>query len=243
VALIPALLAGFAVASEEVESSTDPVGFEPARIGTTRAELTERFGDALRVVEVAAPRSLLERIAENKAGDAETASGGAPFAGQERLGRSVASADVQSAEYDLFQGVVYRTRWRLDERFEQPVMPKLVSHLAERLGKPVYDQTIEAKLGSGKADLRRAGWRRGARTLEVRQLHPFTGGPLFVSLSDIAAMDRIVDDRGVVLPQPDSTAAWWSRPQTEVSLPASQDRERLVRSVDALVARLEFEEP
>jgi hypothetical protein len=243
VSLIPALLAGIAVASEKVGSSRDPVGFEPARIGTTRAELTERFGDALRVVEVTVPRSLLEQIAENKAGDGETASGGAPFAGQERLGRSVGKADVRSAEYDLFQGVVFRTRWRMDERLEQPVMPNLVPHLTERLGEPVYDQTIEAKLGSGKSDLRRVGWRRGDLTLEIRQLHPFTGGPLFVSLSDVEAMDRIVNARGVVLPQPDSTAAWWSRPQSEVSLPASQDRERLLRSVDVLLARLEFEKP
>ena len=120
-------------------------------------------------------------------------------------------------------------------------MPTLVAHLSERLGEPAYDQTIEAKLGSGRSDLRRAGWRRGDLTIEVRQLHPFTGGPLFVSLSDRAVMDRIVDAHGIVLPQPETTSAWWSRPQRAVSLPTSQERESLAHSIDALLAKIEFE--
>lgn len=237
--LTAALLAGPAVADDEAASTGTPIDFEPVGLGTSRAALNERFGEHLRVVEVVVPRSALEQVVESAESVEEEPDAG-PFVEQERLGRSIAGSEIQSAEYDLFQGRVYRTRWQLGAHFERPFMSVLVTQLAERLGEPDYDQTIEAKLGSGKSDLRRTGWRRVDRVFEVRQLHPFTGGPLFVSLSDIQAMDRIVAARGVVLPQPEATGAWWSRPQREMSLPTSKERERLLHAIEAILAKIEF---
>lgn len=233
--LLLCLLAGTAGAADDPPAKD----FEPVRIGTTRAELAERFGEELRPVELRVRRTAYEQATLS---DKAKSTGAAdPFKDQQRFARTTASSELQGAEYDLFRDSVYRTRWRLAERFEGPLMNGLISRLEASLGKPDYDQTIHAKLGSGKSDLRRTGWRRGGRVLEVRQLHPFTGGPLFVSLSDVAAMDRIVTAKGVVLPQPESTDAWWSRSQRDVALPSATQAEELAGVVRRLVTTLEFE--
>ena len=70
-------------------------------------------------------------------------------------------------------------------------MAALVARLSAELGKPYYDQLIEGRFGSGRATLRRAAWRTGQHTLEVRQLTPLLGGPLFVTLSDGVALKAI----------------------------------------------------
>jgi hypothetical protein len=228
---------------------------EPVRLGTSEAELREHFGEALAGVairrahpvhaalrEVAPPREGAPRATPPDAKPTRPPPDAAaptdaeePYAGQLRLARRVAEGDVGRVEYDLHGGRGVRIRWQLAERFERPLMQALVSHLSERLGPPSYDQTIEAKLGSGKATLRRAGWKRGERALEVRQLHPLTGGPLFVTRSDLAALQEIVAAGGVLMPEPDTSEDWWRRPQKPPRLPTSQEIAELVAAVDALV--------
>lgn len=210
----------------------------------SEAELRQRFGAALAPVSVEPVRSVHEEI--HAAGPpVEGAQDprpqpAPPFAEQLRLGRAIASGDLRRAEYDLFRGHVYRMRWLLAERFERPLMEPLVARMRERLGAPVYDQTLEAKLGSRRSDLRRTGWRRDNLALEVRQLHPFTGGPLYLTLSDVAAMEAIVEARTLVLPQPESTGDWWRRPQSRPALLTAKQRDDLIAAIDALVADTGF---
>ncbi len=225
-------------------------------LGAGEDELRERYGEGLREVHVERVRSLHERVGElmrpapggPRAGagaDAEPAPGtedAAPqaFPGQRRLARGVTEGDVRRVEYDLHDGRVYRIRWLLSERFERPLMPAIVARLPARLGAPRYDQTLEAKLGSGRADLRRSGWERQGRALELRQLHPFVGGPVFVTLSDTAALQAIVDARGTALPQPESAEDWWLRPQQPPKPLTPEERDELVAALDALVAGIPF---
>jgi hypothetical protein len=205
----------------------------PAPLGVTRAELYRHFGEALRPLEVTRARSVFEQIAP------PAPPGAPPPAGpvQSRLGRR-SSGDVQSAEYDLWEGRVYRVRWQLAERFEQPILSDVLPRVSERLGRPDYDQTLRAELGSERDELRRTGWTLDGRTLEIRQLHPLSGGPIFLTLSDVAAMQAIVDAKGVPLPQPETSGAWWRQPQRLPGLPSPQQRRELAVQVDTLVAKL-----
>jgi len=220
--------------------------FDPARLGMSEAELRQLFGPALASVPVEPVRSAHEQLLE---GGPPPPPAGAParlpepaesFAEQTRLGRTLATGDLRRAEYDLFHGRVYRLRWLLSERFERPLMEPLVAHLRESLGPPAYDQTLSARLGSGKSELRRTGWRRGTLALELRQLHPFTGGPLYLTLSDVAAMQAIVEARATVLPQPETSGEWWRRPQPPPALLTSAERNALLAAIAALVAGTGF---
>ena len=199
------------------------------------AELRELFGDALAVVAVEPVRSVPEQIAGGAAGTAAAA-----FGAQLRLGRTLAAGDVQRAEYDLFRGHAYRLRWLAAARFERPLMEPLVEHLRARLGPPAYDQTLAAKVGSGRAALRRTGWRRSGLSLEIRQLHPFIGGPLYVTLADLAALQAIADARAAPLPQPETSGEWWRRPQKPPALLPVAERDELLAALDALVAGTGF---
>ncbi len=246
--LLPLLLAGApgARAGEEPLAGADPAagGFDPARLGMSEAELRERFGPALASVPVESVRSaheqLLEGVPPPTAGAPPVPAPADPFGEQQRLGRALASGDLRRAEYDLFRGRVYRLRWLLSERFERPLMEPLVAHLRESLGPPAYDQTLAARIGSGRSELRRTGWRRGGLALELRQLHPFTGGPLYLTLSDVAAMQAIVEARAAVLPQPETSGEWWRRPQSPPSLLTAEQRDQLLAAIDALVAGTGF---
>jgi hypothetical protein len=223
-------------------------------LGAGEAELRARYGEALREVRVERVRSLHEQVGEllrpqpgapeagavPDAAPAPVEAAPDPYAGQRRLARSLPEGDARRVEYDLYDGRVYRIRWLLAERFERPLMDALVASLAQRVGPPRYDQTIEAKLGSGRADLRRSGWEREGSALEIRQLHPFVGGPVFVTLSDVSALQAIVDARATALPQPETTGDWWLRPQQSPKLLAPKDRDELVAALDALVAALPY---
>jgi hypothetical protein len=218
--------------------------FDPARLGMSEAELRQRFGLALEPVPVVPVRSVHEQLVEGGPAEPDGAKPRSepvePFAEQLRLGRTIAAGDLRRAEYDLFRGRAYRLRWLLSERFERPLMEPLVAHLRESLGPPAYDQTLAAKLGSGKSELRRTGWRRGRLALELRQLHPFTGGPLYLSLSDVAAMHAIVEARATALPQPETSGEWWRRPQQPPALLTTSERDRLLAAIDAVVAGTGF---
>jgi hypothetical protein len=222
-----------------------------ALLGASEAELRARVG-ALREVEVEPVRSLHERIlegAEPRAGakpeqsEGDVGAAQSPFRDQRRLIREPGEGEVARAEYDLYRGRVYRVRWRLPERFERPVMEPAVAHLSARLGEPAYDQTVEAKLGSGKATLRRAGWRRGGHALELRQLSPFSGGPLYLTLSDVATLEAIFRAQVVPLPQPETTEPWWKHPQRPPALLTPVERKHLWNVLDELVARMGFQSP
>jgi hypothetical protein len=135
-----------------------------------------------------------------------------PFAEQQRFVRNPDDPDVRRVEYELFRSRVYRVRWQLAERFERPIMASLVAHLTEDLGKPRYDQLIEGKFGTGRATLRRAAWQSGPRNLEIRQLNPNVGGPIFLTLSDQTMIKSIIASGGTAAPEPDSLGPWWQAP-------------------------------
>lgn len=239
-----ALLLGGAGAASTGDERPTPL---PARLGMTEAELRAEFGDALQSSVVERPRSLTEKImqmqrrAEEEKPQAEPpVAPGDPFAEQTRLVREVRRGDVRRVEYELFRGTVYRIRWQLSDRFERPLMNPLVARLSDRFGTPLYDQQIEGKLGSGKATLRRTGWRSKARILEVRQLHPLVGGPTFLTLSDEAAMRAIVASRGTVLPEPESSGPWWQEPLRQPAIPTPAETERLLEDIDRLLSQIAF---
>ncbi len=255
----PGLRAGAAALTLALATAA---GVDEVPLGAGEDELRERYAEGLREVHVERVRSLHERVDElmrpepggppagAKTGEARPGPPQTPAAageaareaypGQRRLTRALHEGDLRRVEYDLRDGRVYRIRWLLAERFERPLMQPLVARLATRLGPPRYDQTIEAKLGSGRADLRRSGWQRQGRALEVRQLHPFSGGPVYVTLSDTAALRAILAARGTPLPQPETAGHWWRRPQQPPKPLTPEERDELVAALDALIAGIPF---
>jgi len=159
------------------------------------------------------------------------------------LRRSVGAQDVLFVEYDLYDGRVYRIRWRLAERFDRPVMDDLVAQATACYGKPVYDQEPEWKLSDGKALLRRTGWERGRRLLEVRQLHPLHGGPVYVTVTDLGTARAIVAARGFASPDPETSPPWWERPQAKHGELSDEERDRLVHGLAHLLSLTEFAAP
>jgi hypothetical protein len=146
-------------------------------------------------------------------------------------------SDLVYAEYELFRGKVYRIRWRLAERFERPLFPWLADRVAHRLGPPSYDQLIEPGLGSSQSSLRRAAWPWWSRgTIEVRQLRPQQGGPLFLTWVDKEAVESILKARLQVPPQPDQLPPWWEgKPALPRPLKAGEE-EPLLHDFEALLA-------
>jgi hypothetical protein len=215
-------------------------------LGASEAELREAFGEALQEQTVRVPPTLTEQVLELSRKTEEEGAAppppepADPFPDQLRLARRVPDGDVQAAEYELHRGRVYRVRWRLAERFEHHLMPGLVRHLSARLGEPVYDQTLKAKLGSPKADRRRTGWRKGSRALELRQLHPFDGGPLYLTVTDLEAAQTVIDAGGTLLPEPETSGTWWKKPQRTPRLLTSQETTELLSAVDLLVTEAGF---
>ncbi len=245
-ALVATLLLASAGAGRPAEEAPTPL---PKRLGVTEEELRAEFGDALQIAKIERPLALTEKIMQaRRRTDEEEASGTSEppaerrdlFAEQKRLVREVRGGDVRRVEYEIFRGKVYRVRWQLRDRFERPLMNPLVAHLSDRFGKPFYDQQIEGKLASGKATLRRAGWRRGSRSLELRQLHPFSGGPLFFTLSDQTAIRAIVASRGSVLPEPESSGVWWQEPVRRPAPLTPKERDSLLKSIDVLLSQIDF---
>jgi hypothetical protein len=144
--------------------------------------------------------------------------------------------DLVYAEYELFRGKVYRIRWRLAERFERPLFPWLVDRMAHRLGPPAYDQLVEPGMGSGQASLRRAAWRLSRGTIEVRQLQPRQGGPLFLTWVDEGTVASILAARLPVPSQPDQLPAWWEGKPALPNPLAAGEEEPLLHGFEALLA-------
>ena len=240
-----------------------PVAMPPsshqALLGREEAVLRQEFGDALqpRPIEsrsilhpgkVKMPTSGVMAAEADEADDAGEA--GAvepeqlpaevenPFAEQLRLIRKPDAGDVQSVEYELFRGRVYRVRWRLADRFERSLMIALVPHLTTKLGKPYYDQTIVGKFGTGRATLRRAGWRHESRSLEIRQLNPQLGGPIFLTLSDQRMIRAIAESGGTAAPEPDSIGVWWQKPIKPFAALTAPERDALLAGFDGVLAEV-----
>jgi hypothetical protein len=87
---------------------------------------------------------------------------------------------------------------------------------------------------------RRTGWRRGSHTLEVRQLHPVTGGPVYLTLSDETAIREIIAARGAVQYEPDSIGPWWEKPVKRPTPLTHEESHSLPRSIDALLGQIDF---
>ena len=152
-----------------------------------------------------------------------------------------AEGDVRRVEYELFRGRVYRIRWELSDRFHAPIMDDFVHQAAHCYGPFRYDQTIEAKLGSGESTLRRAGWERNGRLLEIRQLNPLGGGPLFVTMTDRKISKAIIAARGSLAPEPNRRSEpWWQRQNPSPAPPSDDERSALVQALAAVLSQTGF---
>jgi hypothetical protein len=166
---------------------------------------------------------------------------GDAYSEQRRLRRATDGGDVRAVEYELFRGQVYRIRWELAERFHRRIMDDIVHQVTHCYGKPEYDQTIEAKIASGEATRRRAGWRRDGRLLEIRQLNPLLGGPVYVTVTDLAASRAIIAARGSLAPEPERRGEpWWQRPKGPSRLPSDAERAALARAVAVVLSQTAF---
>ncbi len=195
-----------------------PMSPDTVRLGMDEAELRTLAGDALE------PGLLSQEAAFP------------PGSGLAAFHRRFSGADLAYAEYDLFQGKVYRIRWRLAERFERPLMPRIVDRMTHRFGAPIYDQLVEATLGSSRSSLRRAAWAWSGGTIEVRQLQPQQGGPLFLTWMDQDAVDGILKKELQVPPQPDQLPPWWEGKPVLPRPLAAGEEEPLLLSFEALLA-------
>jgi hypothetical protein len=216
--------------------------FDPVGLGAEESELRATWGEKLeaRPIEHRDPELYRPNLPQATA-DAESAPARDRFAEQIRLRRAVAEGDVHSVEYELFRGRVYRIRWELADRFHTRFMDELVHQATHCYGQPAYDQTIEAKIASGEATRRRAGWRRAGRLLEVRQLNPLLGGPVFVTVTDFGASQEIIGARGTLAPEPERRAEpWWKRTGEPPQLPSEEERAALVRAVAAVLSQTDF---
>ena len=216
--------------------------FDSVQLGAEERKLRTAWGDALQPQKIEHLDPDFQRLAQRPEADDSGAKAGAdPYADQLRLQRVLAEGDVRRVEYELFRGRVYRIRWELSNRFHAPIMDDFVHQAAHCYGPFRYDQTIEAKLGSGEATRRRAGWERNGRLLEIRQLNPLGGGPLFVTMTDRKISKAIIAARGSLAPEPERRSeAWWQRQNPSPAPPSDDERSALVRALAAVLSQTGF---
>jgi len=216
--------------------------FDSVQLGAQEPKLRAAWGDALQPQTIEHLDPDFQRLARQPEADDPGAKAGAdPYAGQLRLQRVLAEGDVRRVEYELFRGRVYRIRWELSDRFHAPIMDDFVHQAAHCYGPFRYDQTIEAKLGSGESTLRRAGWERNGHLLEIRQLNPLGGGPLFVTMTDRKISKAIIAARGSLAPEPKRRSEpWWRRKDTSPAPPSDEQRSTLVRAFAAVLSQTGF---
>lgn len=165
---------------------------------------------------------------------------------------SVAAADVDpvrwiwepghellSVEYEVWHGRVYRIRWQLAEDFERPVFDELRRRGDLCFGPPDHDQIFEAKPGSPKATLRRVTWSHGDRRIELRQLHPLHGGPVYLTIQLTEPRREIAASGARAAPDPDRTGPWWRRPAAPLRPATDAEREALGNRFAKLLAQLD----
>jgi hypothetical protein len=216
--------------------------FDSVQLGAEESKLRTAWGDALQPQKIEHLGPDFQRLAQPPEVDDSNAKEGAdPYADQLRLLRVLAKGDVRRVEYELFRGRVYRIRWELSDRFHAPIMDDFVHQAAHCYGPFRYDQTIEAKLGSGESTLRRAGWERNGRLLEIRQLNPLGGGPLFVTMTDRKISKAIIAARGSLAPEPNRRSEpWWQRKDSSPASPSDDERSALVRALASVLSQTGF---
>lgn len=212
---------------QRCEAEIDPeVHVDVARLGMSRTDLRATFEGLQHDRAVPAPDPTRE------------SSKGSPEEVLERWWRP-ASGDLARVEYELWEGRVYRIRWRLGADFERPVLDELGRVARVCFGEPDYDQTFEAEPGSPAATLRRIGWTHGDRRIELRQLHPLRGGPVYLSVTDRAALREMGRAGQAPFSDPDQSGPWWQRP-TRVPQPSgAEERARLGKRFLELLAQLD----
>ncbi|MDP3936863.1 MAG: hypothetical protein Q8R92_01860 [Deltaproteobacteria bacterium] len=224
-------------------------GVDPVRLGATEKALRASFGEALRPAPLEVKKhpgyafmeeKMRARQLPGEGEEAEPVPALNPYEGQQRLVRKLSGGDVAEVEYDLFAGKVYNIRWKLADRFERTIVEDYVEAATKRYGKPDYDQFVEARFGSGKTDVSRSGWSRDGRIIEVRQLDPKSGGPVYVTVGDRKAYDAIVAARGVIAPSPQSMGPWWERPAKQYEPMSKKEREALLAAFGAVLDQTAF---
>lgn len=150
-----------------------------------------------------------------------------------------ASAALAGIEYELWQGSVYRIRWRLPVKFERPVLDELVRRGSICFGPPDYDQKFEAEPGSPVATLRRIGWTHGDRRIELRQLHPLRGGPVYLSVTRSAVLREIGAAKLTPFPVPDRSGPWWQRSMQALRPATDEEQKKLGSAFLGLLSQLD----
>lgn len=150
-----------------------------------------------------------------------------------------ASGELQTVEYELWQDRVYRIRWRLGKSFERPMLDEFARHGETCFGRPEFDQTFEAEPGSPAATLRRIGWIHDKRRVEIRQLHPLRGGPVYLTVSD----GPILRELGVAglgpFPEPSKSKPWWQRSTAPLSPVSAEEQHELGQAFLGLLSQLD----
>lgn len=216
--------------------------FDSVQLGADESKLRAVWGDALQPQKIEHLEPDFQRPApQPEIDDSGTKAGLDPYADQLRLKRVLAEGDVRGVEYELFRGRIYRIRWELSDRFQAPIMDDFVHQATHCFGRPGYDQTIAAKLGSGESTLRRAGWERKNHLLEIRQLNPLGGGPVFVTMTDPKISKAIIAARGSLAPEPERRSEpWWQRKDASPAPPSNEARGALVRAFAAVLSQTGF---
>ena len=230
-ALFTAALCGLAVqlaAHDPTRTSprrppAEVFGGGPLELGLGETELKERFGDAL----VPGRLSLTELPARDLEGT--------------RLSifyRRIDSPEVAYAEYELFDGRVFRIRWSLTDRFDRPIYSYLLGRTRRRLGEPEADQLVGWAPHTPPADaplLHYSSWQLGERSLELRQLEPLSGGTVFLTLADerMFLEARIAHNPPVA--QPDRMLPFWQRKDSRLKIPTEAERWQLMWTFDDVV--------
>lgn len=205
------------------ESQTAPAErVDPVRLGMSEATLHTQVG-VLRRDPVTPPVAAVEEGAT---------------AGPVRWTR-VASGELTHAEYDVWQDRVYRIRWRLAARYERPVLDALFERARICFGAPDFDQTFEAEPGSAAATLRRIGWTHGDRSIELRQLHPLHGGPVYLSVTSRVTLRELGAAAHARLPEPDRSGPWWKRAQKPLEIVTTEERKALGDAFMTLLSQLD----
>jgi hypothetical protein len=177
---------------------------DPARLGMSASELQTARPDVVHVREPAVAGAEPDDPAGSSPDPSRPARGLDRWVGE-------GTEDVARFEYELWRNRIYRIRWALSGAFERPVLDELVRRARICLGPPLYDQRFEAEPGSPRATLRRIGWRHGSLEIELRQLHPLRGGPVYLTVTRRGALREIAAAGVVRPPDPERTAPWWQR--------------------------------
>lgn len=215
--------------------SPDGTNIDPARLGMTETELRARVAGVRRNTHVGrSPYTGTGTDTDPEPGTDEL----------QRWSRDVdpendgQDEDIVLIQYELWQGRVYRIRWRLAPAFERPIFEELAERGRFCLGTADLDQTFEAEPGSAQATLRRVVWTHENRRIELRQLHPLGGGPVYLSATDLEALRAMGAAERAPFPDPSRSGPWWTRSLRPPKPADPGERAQLGRRFLALIGEL-----